>query len=188
MAGKYKLKNRLGISRTPNVIVGSGEETPNTTVVSSTDKARSKRIVVYVIIALIILCAILVPVLHQRNSADKRQKLVSQAAPYLDPLAVDKLSPLIKQITTQQGYDHDASSLYVLTKYYVEISDAKNAQKYYDMLVKAYNPTSGYANSSLKDKALSPAQLKPLISVVQQQSTEAQNNFYGSPGETKNVQ
>jgi hypothetical protein len=98
--------------------------------------------------------------------------VLEQAGKKISSNNTNQLVSTVKQIQSTPGHDTDSSCLYILTKYYIDITDADNAQKYYKLLVKAYNPELGY-NSALGAGTLSPDQLESQVEFVKQLTENA---------------
>lgn len=85
---------------------------------------------------------------HQAQQTAEQQaktRLIAQAASVLNPQDSAKLKPIVKQIEKQPRHNQDADYLYVLTTYYVNISDKQTAEKDLTALKAAYKPSVGYA-------------------------------------------
>ena len=119
---------------------------------------------------------------HQQSLDKARNDAVTQAVNFLDPSYTPKLAAVVPQIKQQLGYDSDADCLYVLTTYYINISDNKNTKLYYDKLAAVYDPAKGYKNAQLRRVAQTPASLKPTVTFIENQAKEAARNTFGIPG------
>jgi hypothetical protein len=180
-AGKKKLRHTFKTLRKPNVVVGSGEVEQTTAVISAHlhTKHRLYKIAGGIAVAIIIVVLAVLGLnkqAHQRSINKAQDALVTQAAALLDPLYTLKLAPIVTQIAEQPDYASSADCLYVLTQYYVNIGDATNSQKYYDMLTNVYKPQKGYANADLKAVARTPDDLQATITFVKDQASQAQQN------------
>src|SRR5665213_1899211 len=106
--------------------------------------------------------------------------VLKQAKPLLtttiNPLQLSKLVGTIQKV---KGYDRDASCLYVVTAYYISISDAKDASTYYTKLNSVYRATVGY-DKNLKGATRSMATLKAQVDFLNQQDP-AKHNLYQGP-------
>lgn len=115
--------------------------------------ARMPRMVIYIVI-LVLVVAVAVFAWHwyaQHRSAQKtaeqqtKTRLISQAARVLNPQDSAKLKPIVAQIENQPTHNQDTDYLYVLTTYYVNISDRQTAAKDLAALKATYKPSVGYA-------------------------------------------
>ena len=106
--------------------------------------------------------------------------LLKQAKPLLttetNPIQLSKLVATIKKV---KGYDRDASCLYIVTTYYISISDAQNASTYYAKLAQVYRANVGY-DSNLKGATMPLSTLKAQVNFLQQQDP-AKHNLYQGP-------
>jgi hypothetical protein len=63
--------------------------------------------------------------------------ILKQAKPNLDPTKAAELSKDVDQITAIPDYQKDANCMYIITSYYVNISDAENSEKNLTVLKQA---------------------------------------------------
>jgi hypothetical protein len=187
MAGKHKLKKKFRKNQKPDVIVGNGQAPSEGVVISGGQKSNSKKVFIIAgILTVVVVAAVIVSishVRHQHSIANQREAIVTQGAALLNPADVQQLTPVVAQIKQQPGYATDPNALYILTVYYINLTDATNTKAYYAQLSKAYNPQKGYTNLALKKAARSPQDLKSSVTYVENQVIETQQNFVGIPGE-----
>lgn len=97
----------------------------------------------------------------------------------LVPVGPSKIKPMVDKIKLLKGYDANPNCLYVLTTYYISISDSANARLYYDKLNAVYKPSVGYY-SSINLFAKKPSVLKTEVEFVEQQAAALKKNaLYG---------
>jgi len=105
--------------------------------------------------------------------------VLKQAKPLLtttiNPLQLSKLVGTIQKV---KGYDRDASCLYVVTAYYISISDGPDASTYYAKLAKVYRANVGY-DSNLKGATMPLSTLKSQVDFLKQQASTQQNLYEG---------
>lgn len=165
----------------------ASESKPEVTV-SVAGRKWASRWVVFITIGCIILFAavlLLANLQRQHSEIQARDKLVTQAAPYLKSDSASRLVGIVTQIKQQPGYEHDPNCLYVLTVYYINISDPANTKTYDDMLTRTYDTKKGYSNELLKQVAKSPQDLQPQVNFIESQTKEINQNFFGVPAEPK---
>ncbi len=63
-----------------------------------------------------------------------------QASPYLGAAKNQELKPIVKKILGTKDFDKDSACNLILTQYYINISDPKNARLYYDKLMQQVKP------------------------------------------------
>ncbi len=103
--------------------------------------------------------------------------ILGKAAPALAQSQAAKLQPVVEKIKTLKDYNRDPNCLAVITTYYVNISDAKNARTNYDLLIKVYQPNKGY-DPVIANGVSSPAAYKANIDFLDKQieQTKKPNN------------
>ena len=94
--------------------------------------------------------------------------VLAQAAQSLGPDKVKELGESVNKIKTLKKYDQDPNCLAVLTIYFINISDAKNARTYYEQLNKLYQPTS--YDAVLGGKVPAPALMKRTVEFLEAQT------------------
>src|ERR1700693_4463896 len=70
-----------------------------------------------------------------RTNTSQACSLLYQASDMLYPDSTTDLGRLVPQIKAIKDYQKDPNLLYVLTTYYINVSDGQNAQANYNMLV-----------------------------------------------------
>ncbi len=103
--------------------------------------------------------------------------LLKQSAKLLDPSKSSELSKVVDKIKTVKGFDTNASLLFVLVTYYINIYDNDNAHLYLAKLNLVYKSTDSY-DQSISLVAKSPEYLKNSIDIIDQQAAEVKANSY----------
>ncbi len=96
----------------------------------------------------------------------------------LDPTKVVSLEPIVNQIKQTKGYDKDANCLYVVTAYFVNISDADNAQKSLDSLTEVYDASKGFG-TDLKPTGLGYQTLVGDVAFLHENAKQSTDNARG---------
>ena len=172
------------------------EPTNNTTPPASVVSAKFRRLpwrhkrvwlIIGAAIVLLAIVATLTTVIMHRNAATVATSkcsdtVLTEVGPLLqDPNDLNKLSQLVSKIQKIKGYDKDASCLYVVTVYYLDISDATNTNTNYVKLTKVYKPKVGYV-ASLHGVAVAPEALKARVDYLNSLNpTNQKNNQYLGP-------
>jgi len=78
----------------------------------------------------------------------------------------------VQYIQRQPGYDSDVNCLYILTTYFISVSDAENARKYLDMLKSIYTPEAGYSDI-LGDSAPAPDLIEQEVAFIEKINNDA---------------
>lgn len=154
VAMKWKSKKQSDGSQDEPIMVGNDTYTP------PTKKPINKRFLIYA--AVLAVLGIGAVVLYKHNTGSVVDKLspdacvknytkscaIAEAKPLLDGSSnYDKLSKVVDKVKKINGYENDPDLLYIVTIYYINIGDGKNAQSYYDMLSKVYNSKAGFSKS-----------------------------------------
>ena len=148
--------------------------------------ASRKLIQVVAAVVLLVSGTVLVWAIANRNSINTTTTstcsatILQQAKPLLtttiDPAQLGKLVTTIQKV---KGYDRDASCLYIVTAYYISISDTTNANTYYAKLANVYRANVGY-DANLKGATLPLSTLKAQVNFLAQQDP-AKHNLYQGP-------
>lgn len=115
--------------------------------------------------------------LSTRNANKKPSAACSQAvitpqtAEDLKSPSPQALKPTVDKIKKRTDYQKDVSCMYVVTKYYIAISDPVNARASYDQLVKLFKSRDAY-NPNIREIAGSPDQFKSTIELLEKQQKE----------------
>lgn len=88
----------------------------------------------------------------------------------LTSTSVAGLKPTVDKIL-QTNYQNDPSCLFILTKYYVGVSDPVNARPAYDQLTKLYTSNDVY-DANIQDAAASPQQFKQTLELLEKERQE----------------
>jgi hypothetical protein len=107
-----------------------------------------------------------------KSSGVCSDKTLSESAPFLNDNKAAELVGTVQYIERQPNYQTDPNCLYVLTQYYIGVSNAGSARQNYDLLVKVYQPDPGY-NPALTASAQAPDQLLPQIEFLEQQTKQS---------------
>jgi|GEM_PF-1678865 len=118
------------------------------------------------------------------EQSSKSCSVLKEAKPLLDPKKVQELSKVVARIQEVSGYKQDPDLLYVVLTYYINLSDAANARKYYDLLAEVYQPGVGY-DPILGSQTLKPEELKVTVMFLEQQNESLKANFGGVPKDEK---
>lgn len=100
------------------------------------------------------------------------QNMLEDSGKKISSNTTNQLVATVKQIQDTPGHETDPNCLYVLTKYYIDVTDADNASKYYKLLDKVYNSELGF-DPALGKAVLSMSQLKSQVTFIQQLTNNA---------------
>jgi len=150
---------------------------------NSTNKKnkKTKRAVstVFIIFILAITVGLLVIFIRKKPSktvdvcGSKYQgNLLQEAGDNLQPQSVEKLKPYVDKILGLNNYEKDPNCLYVVTLYYINISDSENSLKYYKLLSPIY-PKDQQFNQSILRPIFSNEEINKNVNGL----IEFQNNF-----------
>lgn len=92
---------------------------------------------------------------------------LARAAPLLASGETQQLQPIVAEIEATDNFTQDPNCLYIVVQYYIGISDAANARRYFNDLEKVYNPQTSYSDFIVSG-SLPPQQLKPIIEFLEQ--------------------
>ena len=141
---------------------------------------------VMILAGVIVLAAVItgVVIFHQRNQnkldCNKKycQQILVDASTAFAANNISDQKKQVDKITDIFGYDKQPNYMYVVTNYYINISDAVNAQKSYDKLLVVFDQKVGYS-PSLTGNVLTTVQLKDSISFLQQRQSYDRLNSGG---------
>lgn len=136
---------------------------------------------VIVIIGVVIIVAgagwLLYKFIDGRNSNNKisnacsESVVTAQTAIDLSNSSVAVLKPTVDKILKTNNYNNDPSCLYILTKYYIGVSDPAKARPSYDQLTKLYTSNKVY-DSDIRDVVAGPEQFKPVLELLEKEQQE----------------
>lgn len=106
-----------------------------------------------------------------------KQCALTEAKDLLSPDKSSQLGEVVSKIQKIKNYQQDPDLLYIVTLYHLNNGDAKNAQLYFEMLEKVYDPKVGY-DPAISESALSIADLKLFIKFVTSQKAEVERNSF----------
>jgi hypothetical protein len=78
-------------------------------------------------------------------SVNEGAVLRDEAAANLKSSKVKELGSVVERIKQVKGFESDPNCLYPIIRYYLYLSDAKNAQQFYDKLAAVYDEKTGLA-------------------------------------------
>jgi type VI protein secretion system component VasK len=109
---------------------------------------------------------------NRQNSASKKTvdvcgskyqgNLLQEAGDNLQPQSVEKLKPYVDKILGLNNYEKDPNCLYVVTLYYINISDSDQADRYNKLLQPLYDGQNKF-NSYIQQPILSKDELNSVI-------------------------
>jgi len=100
-------------------------------------------------------------------------ELVKKASTVLEPERVGFLEPMVTEIKQQPLYEQDPNCLYILTTYYINVSDTAAAGDSLDKLDKVYDKSTGYDSAIAKD-AKPPEALRTVVDFLKTQDARYQ--------------
>lgn len=107
--------------------------------------------------------------------------LLKRAALSLNPSKAADLEVVVNEIRQNPKHKESPDCMYVLTKYYINISDGKSAQESLTSLTAVYDPKVGL--SPILDVILdSPESLQPTVDFLKQQDKQSERGFNESGG------
>ena len=117
-------------------------------------KKNRRLLLILIILIAFVGVAYLLSINFQSQSAQNNQcngkessPLYHSASLVLNPSAQASLQPIADKIGNMTNYKNDPSCLYVLTVNYLNKGDSTNANKYYTLLSKVYNPKQGFVTT-----------------------------------------
>ncbi|HSX45173.1 MAG TPA: hypothetical protein VLF39_03680 [Candidatus Saccharimonadales bacterium] len=103
-------------------------------------------VIVICIIVVLLILALLIQDSHRPKKLVKiapcSDQILQEAAPNLDTTKVTELSKVVDKITAIPNYQSDVNCMYVVTDFYVNLSDIDNADKSLTVLKRLYKLTS----------------------------------------------
>lgn len=149
-------------------------------------KLTSKRAIISIIVLFVILVGL---IFIWRNNSQKpvsspneavcTDQIISDSANFLENDNAAELNSISNEILSLQGFDNDANCLLIITRRYVNASDAENSRKYYEKLLTAYDQDLGYSEK-FGTSARTPAELKTTIEFLEQQAKQPlPGTFFG---------
>lgn len=161
-----KVKNQLNEA---SQVVVVGESPP------MLNKDSKKKLIVVIggLVLLVIVFGLTVTVLKRSNKpagsvAVCSDELLNQAAPLLEEKKYKELEPIARQIEGLKNYDKDPNCLFVVTTYYINVTDAKNARLNYDKLMLIYTPET-QLQPAIAAKVRSPYTMRSSIEFLEEQ-------------------
>lgn len=142
------------------------------------------RYILFVIVAVVIVVGLYsmlttgkkLPDLDTNTTQGCSYQVLSAAKSKLAPSKVVELRHTIDSIVKLPGYDKDVNCLYVITQYYINISDYRNSKQYYSKLAALYNSDTGYS-PAISDVAKDPKTIKPIINFLEKQDAAARKRI-----------
>jgi len=125
---------------------------------------------------------------HQTDNNDEQSgvayKCSSQtlrdASQVFDPTKVADLGRIVVKIQKNNGYTTDPNCLYVVTTYYINLSDSSHARYYVDKLNAAYDKNKGLSASLNPNINLSVADLNDTVKFLEKNDQQFKLNERGS--------
>jgi hypothetical protein len=162
-------------SQTPAV-----EDSSSTVVVSKKTHRGWHKKPDIIIATIVILFLAIIGIINQIHRHDQANKTVAQNPPTICSTSILKqagtalqssaqvanLIPIANQIQKLPHYQQDPNCLYVLVAYDVSYSDATNATKNLNLLIKVYNPSPTHRLSIYLQPAKSIADFKADIAAI----------------------
>lgn len=96
---------------------------------------------------------------------------ITQAADYINNNKLPELRDLSDKIVTTKDYDKDVNCLYIVTTRYIEVGDAENSRKYYDLLASIYDSEAGYSKL-FGDTTNDPDQIRQTVEFFEQKASK----------------
>lgn len=114
------------------------------------------------------------------DKSTRCQEILTSSAKALETNSLKDQAKIVDEIKKEPKYTKEPNYMFVITRYYINIGDSKNAKAYYEKLTKVYNKKKGYSET-IKSLASSPDDLQLMIKYLEQQAKQAQQNFYSVP-------
>lgn len=140
-------------------------------------RKRNHKALIFVSVGLLILAIIAASYYYYSNRTKSSSSVctvsqLEEAGTKINANQTSQLVGVVRDIQATPGYDSDASCLYVVTQYYIGITNGEEARKYYDLLLKAYDPEVGYS-PSLGEETASPDKMAGPVVFVEKLTKEA---------------
>lgn len=121
------------------------------------------------------------------NKAEKlacinsNRQLLSEASRNFAPEKSNELKKTIDKIQSLHSYQKDPNCLNVLTIYYINVTDSKNARESFDKLTKVYNQNDGFAPELQMVGGKNIEQLRGGVEYVEKLKLEFERNTFHGP-------
>lgn len=106
------------------------------------------------------------------------QQILTQAAAAFTANDVTEQRKIVNRVTHIFRYDTQPNYMYVVTQYYINLSDSVNARKSYNKLMVVYNSNKGFSKN-FGSYVLTTDQLKQSVEFLEKKESTDKANFGG---------